>query len=111
IVRVAESGDEDAVLFERAFFVTEQSVPINLGLDDLLVAQSTFPAVQPTARFTPLPETQANFFDYSVCFLRGGRLDDIRCASDPSLMQQPALEFYLQPRSSFEPAGGEYVLD
>lgn len=111
VVRVAESGDEDAVLFERAFFVTEQAVPVNLGLDDVLVAQSNFPAVQPTALFTPLPETQANVFDYSVCFLRGGRLADIRCVSDPSLMQQPALAFYLQPQSSFAPEGGEYVLD
>ena len=111
VVRVSESGDEDEVLFERAFFVTEQSVPVDVALENVLVSQSNFPAVQPTAVFTPLPETQANFSDYSVCFSRGGRLSEVRCASDPSLMRQPALEFYLQPGSSFAPEGGEYLLD
>jgi hypothetical protein len=111
VVRVAESDNEDVVLFERAFFVTEQAVPIEVGLDNVMIAQLNFPAVQPTAVFTPLPETQANIFDYSVCFSRGGRLADVRCVSDPSLMRQPALEFYLQPQSSFAPVGGEYLLD
>jgi hypothetical protein len=111
IIRVAEQGDEEAVLFERTFFVAEEAVPVDLLLDDVFVSQSTFPAVQPTARFTPPAEAQGNVFDFSVCFARDGRFAEVRCSENPSLMNQPALEFYLQPRSSFVPAGSDYVLD
>lgn len=111
ILRVSEQGNEDAVLFERPFLVTEQSIAADLLLDNVIVSNSALPAVQPTAVFTPRVESSSSAFDYSVCFVRDGRIASARCATDPSLMNQPALEFYLQPVSAFRPDGGDYVLD
>ncbi len=111
IVRVSEQGDEDAVLLERSFFVSEQSTPVDLLLDNVFVPSYSFPAVQPTAAFTPPAEMQADLFSYTVCFAQDGRYGDVRCSDNPSLMNQPTLSYYLQPRSSFAPAGSDYVLE
>lgn len=111
VVRVTEQGDEEAVLLERPFYLSEAIVPVDLLLDDVFVRQSSFPATQPTAAFTPPSQLQANVFDYSVCFSRDGRLMEARCATEPSLMNQPSLSFFLRPSSSFVATGSDYVLD
>ena len=111
ILRVTEQGMEDDVLFERAFFVSEQATSVELGLDNVLTGVSSYPSIQPLAQFTPPPSIQANVFDYNVCFMRNGQIAEARCADRPMLAQQPALQFFLQPEASFAPEVADYVVD
>ena len=110
IVRVTEQGDEEAVLFERAFFVTEQSAALEF-VTDMVIAGDGYPSTQPIAFLQPPSGIQGNVFDYNVCFVRNGRFDMARCSDRPSLMNQPELQFYLEPEYSFEPEGAPYFLD
>lgn len=102
ILRVHEQGREDNVLFERPFFVSEQSVPLDLRLDNVLVAGRQYSSLQPFVRFRPDDPT-TNVFDYSVCFLRDALYDAMKCAERPSLEVSPDLLFYLEPREAFTP--------
>jgi hypothetical protein len=102
ILRVHESGDEDAVLFERAFFVTEQSVPTDLRIDNILVAGRQYSSLQPFLRFRPGDPT-TGVFDFSVCFLRDARFEEMRCTERPTLEASPDLIFYLGPDETFVP--------
>lgn len=111
ILRVTEQGDEDAVLFERAFFVTEQSSPLEFGLQRVMVAGQGFAAVQPVVLFTPPEDLRGNIFGYNVCFVRNGRLSEQRCVDQPGLNEQPALRYYLEPDASYAPIGADYFLD
>jgi hypothetical protein len=111
IIRVTEQGDEEAVIFERAFFVTEQAASLDFTTDRLLLSGSGHPFTQPLAAFTPPAEIAGNVFDFNVCFVRNGRLDLARCAERPTLVQQPMLQFYLPPELSFEPEAASYFLD
>lgn len=111
IVRVTEQGDEDAVLLERAFFVTEQAAPLELATDNVLLGGTAYPATQPLAAFRPPADLQGNVFDYNVCFVRNGRYELARCSDRPSLAQQPVMQFYLEPEMAFEPEGASYFLD
>jgi hypothetical protein len=111
VVRVSEQGREDAVLFERAFFVTEQTTPVEMGLENVLVAGNGFSSVAPLVRFTPPTDIQANVFDYQVCFVQNGDLTRPRCTDRPTLVQQPALQFYLEPEAAFPPQPAAYFVD
>ena len=111
IVRVTEQGMEDEPLFERAFFVTEQATGVDFSLENVLTGNSSYPAVQPTVRFTPPPSAPSNAFDYTVCFVRNGRFDVARCSDRPILAGQPALQFYLQPDAAFEAEVADYFVD
>lgn len=111
IVRVTEQGREDAVLFEQPFFVTEQVSDVQLALDNVILSGFSSPGVQPFALFTPPSSTEANVFSYTVCFARNGAFGNSRCTDQPSLMKQPALEFYLRPSSVFPPRAADYFLD
>lgn len=102
ILRVHESGDEEAVLFERAFFVTEQSVPVDLRIDNILVAGRQYSSLQPFLRFRPNDPT-TGVFDYSVCFLRDALYEEMRCTERPTLEASPDLIFFLEPRDTFVP--------
>ena len=102
ILRVHEQGDEDAVLFERPFFVTEQSVPVDLRIDNILVAGRQFSSLQPFVRFRPNDPT-TGVFDYSVCFLRDALYEQMRCTERPTLEASPDLVFYLGPEETFVP--------
>lgn len=110
IVRVTEQGDEEAVLFERAFFVTEQSAALEF-VTDMVIVGGGYPSTQPIAFLQPPSGIQGNVFNYNVCFVRNGRFDMARCSDRPSLMNQPELQFYLEPEYSFEPEGAPYFLD
>jgi hypothetical protein len=107
---VTEQGDEEAVLFERAFFVTEQSAALEF-VTDMVIVGDGYPSTQPIAFLQPPSGIQGNVFDYNVCFVRNGRFDMARCSDRPSLMNQPELQFYLEPEYSFEPEGAPYFLD
>lgn len=111
IVRVTEQGDEEAVLFERAFFITEQATSLAFATDRVLVGDYGFPFIQPIAEFIPAPGTEGDVFDYNVCFARNGRFDLARCSDRPSLMNAPLMQFYLEPETSFEPEAAPYYLD
>ncbi len=111
ILRVTEQGLEDDVLLERAFFVTEQATSVELGFDAFTTTGQGFQTITPVALFSPAAGTESNIFDYAVCFVLNGQLDRARCATEPSLMQQPSLQFYLQPGASFAPTSADYFLD
>lgn len=111
IVRITEQGFEEDVILERAFFVTEQATSVELGFDAFTTAGQGFQTVTPIALFSPAAGTESNIFDYAVCFVLNGQLDRARCSTEPSLMQQPSLQFYLQPGASFTPTSADYFLD
>ena len=111
IVRVTEQGNEEEVLFEKAFFVTEQAAGLEFLTDKVMIGGYGYPSIQPIAFLRPPSGIEGNIFNYNVCFVRNGRFDMARCADRPSLMNQPDLEFYLEPEYSFEPEGAPYYLD
>jgi len=110
ILRVSERGNEDEILFERPFFVSEQSTPMDMRLDNVLVAGRQFSSIQPIVRFTP-PDLTTNIFDYSVCFLRNSWYELSRCVENPSLDVRPDIQYYLEPRDSFGPRSSSYYLN
>jgi len=111
IVRVTEQGNEEAVLFERAFFISEQEGSIDLRIDRVPVAGTNGLAIQPVVRVRPPRVLQGRVFDFSACFVRDGRIDRTRCTDRPRLMDQPTLQFELDRRRIFAPVGGNYRLD
>ncbi len=111
ILRVTEMGQENNVLFERPFFVTEQNVNLQLGVENMLIGQGGFSSVQPVVLFIPPANLDANIFDFKACFVRNGRFEKPRCVDQPSIIQQPSLRFYLPPSQAFEPITADYFLD
>ncbi|MDZ4699436.1 MAG: DUF5103 domain-containing protein [Rhodothermales bacterium] len=111
ILRVTEQGMEDEVLFERPFYVTEQAVALELGVENMIMSDRGFSAVQPSAAFLPSPALQPGAYDFQVCFVRNGRFEAPRCSEQPRLYQSPALQFYLEPDQAFEPITSDYFLD
>ena len=111
IVRVTEQGDEERILFERAFFVTEQSANPDLYLEQVLLGGTAFPGTLPLVRFTPPQSLQGNVFDYDVCFVRNGRIERARCSDEPLLSMQPALQFDLEREHAFFPEAADYFMD
>jgi hypothetical protein len=111
IIRITEQGMEDEVLFERPFFVSEQAVGTEFATDYVLAGGSGFSATQPILLFTPPGATQASPFDFSVCFARNGQFAQSRCATRPSMLDAPAVRFYLPPEASFGAEPADYFLD
>ncbi len=111
VIRVTEQGYEQAVLIERPFFIAEQNTSLQLGVENLSIGRGGFTSVQPVALFVPPPQIDGNVFDFKVCFARNGRFESQRCVDQPSLIQQPALRFYLSPSQAFEPITADYFLD
>lgn len=111
VVRVTERGDEDDVLFERAFFVTEQATALEFGTERVHVGDYGYPSIQPIAEFRPPSGLDGNVFSYNVCFVRNGRVELARCTDRPSLGSSPLLQFYLEPEVAFEPEEPPYFLD
>jgi hypothetical protein len=110
IFRVTEYGDEEAILFERPFFVTEQSMSIDLALDNVLVPGQEYMFVQPLGRINP-DRQSVNMYDYHMCFVRDQRFAQARCATGPSLGVQPGIAFYLEPGNSFQLTPPSFFLD
>lgn len=111
ILRVTEQGMEDEVLFERPFFVAEQSIPAELSTEYILAGGNGFSSTRPYLLFTPSGSTSSNPNDYSACFIRNGRFDDARCSTRPSLIEAPAVQFYLPPELAFHPEVADFFLD
>jgi hypothetical protein len=110
ILRVSEQGRENEALFERSFFVTEQSTPIEMRLDQVMVAGMRSTSVQPSVLFSA-PDANSSVFDYSVCFIRNSEIGERRCVTRPSLDVQPDMSFYLQPDDSFGPQAANFFID
>lgn len=111
IVRVTEQGQPNDVLFERAFFLTEEATPLEVGIENVMVSGQRQPSEIPFARFTPPPSLQGDPFKYDVCFARNGQFGAARCADRPNLGQQPELEFDLVRNEAFAPVSADYFID
>ena len=110
ILRVAQQGMEEDILFERPFFVSESAMPLDVRLDNVLIAGRGYTSVQPFVQFRP-PGSNVNAFDYSVCFVRNDVVEAPRCSRRPGMSVQPDLAFYLEPEESFEQTPANYFLD
>jgi len=110
ILRVTEQGQEEAVLFERAFFVVEPKLRVELYFNAFLGNQAA-QHVQPLARFQVPMELSAAMFDFTVCFARNGGFEAVHCSRRPLLDEQPMLSFTLAPEEAFPPEPADYFLD
>ncbi len=108
ILRVTEQGQEEAVLFERPFFVVEGRTRVEVSPANFPGAQA-FPSVQLMARFRPPDELAGAVFDYVVCFARNGAFEAMRCSRRALLDEQPVLSFLLE--EPFPPEPADYLLD
>jgi hypothetical protein len=108
VLRVTEPGDERAVLFEEAFFVSEQSAELDFAVRSGLGSGATF---QPVVRIRPPDEFDNPVQNYHVCFARNGRFALARCAEDPTLAGGSLFEFLLPREAAFTHEGPLYELD
>ena len=111
VLRVSERGREDEVLFERAFFVTDEAGSLDLGSESIVTPGQRQPSVRPMARFNPPANLRGDPFGYTACFVRNGRLPDTRCEDRPLLSQQPRLAFELDRGRAFDPTTADYTVD
>ena len=111
IVRVTEQGRPSDVLFERAFFLTEEVAPVQVGIESIMVSGQPQASEIPIARFTPPRALQGDPYNYDVCFTRNGQFGAARCSDRPNLSQQPELEFDLVRGEAFAPVSADYFVD
>ncbi len=111
VLRVTERGQEDAVLFERAFFVTDEVGSLTMGSESIVVPGQSEQTVRPVARFNPPTNLRGDPFGYTTCFVRNGRLSDTRCKDRPRLSNQPKLAFELDRNRAFAPTTADYTVD
>ncbi len=112
ILRVTEQGQEDAVLFERPFFIQERPQAVDgIGLESVMMGGGGYPGTMPIVRFTPPSDLQGSPYDYTVCFVRNGRYERARCTDRPSLAVQPSLQFDLVPEFAFQAEPPAFFLD
>lgn len=100
IIRVAEQGYEDEPLLERAFFVSEDAAEVEFAFRSGFSLGGSI--LQPVAQIRPgsqLDNVQA--FDYSTCFVRNGRIEQTRCAPEPSLVELSLMQFHLSRDQAF----------
>ena len=108
--RVAET--DGTVLFEVPFYVSEELADVELGFGSTVQGGSTGLAVQPGARVRPDPRLSGvDALQLTVCFARSGRLDGVRCAPQPSLVDLALFQFYLPAEAAFEPAPPLFEVD
>lgn len=111
ILRVTEQGRRDSVLFERPFFISDETGDLQLGAEALMVPGQRQRSLRPIARYNPPAALRGDPFGYTVCFVRNGRLPDTRCQGRPLLAQQPRLEFELDRDEAFAPITADYTVD
>jgi len=111
VLRVTEQGQPDEVLFERPFFIAEDTGGLELSADGVVVSGQRQPSIRPIARYLPPSEIRGNPFGYTTCFLRNGRLPEAKCEDRPRLTDAPALRFELPRDRAFAPVTADYFLD
>lgn len=99
-------------LFSRIFFVAEREAEVELGFGTTLAGGLAGPVVQPAARVAPGPRLSGfDAFQYTVCFTRNGRLDDTRCAPEPTAIDFAFFQYYLRREAAFGLADPLFDLD
>lgn len=111
IVRVTEQGNEDAVLFERPFFVTEGAGSLNLSVEGLVITGQREPSDRPIASYVPPSDFTGTRFDYNVCFARNGELTTTRCADRSRLRPSDGVDFELSRERAYTPSQSRHALD
>ncbi len=111
VLRVTEPGRERAVLFERAFFVTEQAAEVEFAVQDGLAGGVGGAFLQPVARIQPPSAFDSPIYDYNVCFARNGRFALTRCSAEPTLIGGSLFQFFLPRETAFTPEEPLYSLD
>lgn len=111
VLQVTERGRRDSVLFEQPFFVTEGEGTLDARLESFPVPGQQQPSRRPLAQFDPPASLQGDPFGYTACFVRNGRLSDVRCEDRPRLASQPRLEFEVDRRRAFAPVTADYTVD
>lgn len=111
VVRVTEQGNEDEILFERAFFVSEQAVDPSLDVEAFRIGGGGRLRPRPTVRFPASNLLRDHPFDVTVCFMRNGHTGEIRCANEPSLIEASYYRFGLPMQESFSAQAPTHVLD
>lgn len=111
IVRVTEQGREDAVLFERPFFVTEDAGTLRLSVEGLVVTGYREPLDRPIASYVPPSSLSGTRFDYTVCFARNRDLATTRCADRSRLRPSEGVDFELSRPRAYEPSQSRHALD
>ncbi|WP_179862083.1 type IX secretion system plug protein domain-containing protein [Longibacter salinarum] len=111
IVRVTEQGREDAVLFERPFFITEDAGSLNLGVEGIIVTGQQVPSDRPIAQYVPPAALGSSTYDYAVCFVRNADYSTSRCADRSRLMPSDGVEFELSRDRAFDPIRSRHALD
>lgn len=111
VLQVTERGQRDSVLFEQPFFVTEGEGALEAQLESFPIPGQQLPSVRPLVQFDPPTSLEGDPFGYSACFVRNGRLSDVRCEDRPRLTSQPRLEFEVDRRRAFAPVTADYAVD
>lgn len=112
VLRVTEQGNENKVLFERAFFVSENAISPEFLLDRRVISGAVGPMLRPILRFVPPSSLDnTNVFDYNTCFVQDGRFERARCSDRPRALEGEGLRFDLDPRRAFREGHARYVLD
>ena len=105
----SRTGEE---LFTMPFFVTEQSASVQLAFGTTLLDGAIGTGIQPAARVGRGPQLEAyEAFQFTVCFARNGRLDDVRCAPEPRLVDLAQFQFYLPRSEAFSPSQPLFEVD
>ncbi len=111
MLRVTEQGDEQAILFEEPFLLTEQSAEVQFGVQSVLGEGTGTLIGQPVLRFQPPTDLSANVFDFHACFVRNMQFSGARCPDQSRLDEPPFMQFYLERYAGFEPLSNYHVLD
>ena len=109
LLRVTELGQEDAVLFERTFYVAEDGVDAEIGSEDVYAGGRTT-SLLPTVRVKTAGLTSDPFY-YTACFAQDGHLEAMRCTERPLLVQPDAITFQLPPALAFARDNATHFLD
>lgn len=111
IMRVTEQGRRDDVLFERAFYVTEQQARGTIDVEAANRPGQRWPNQRPSLLFTPPSDLRGNPFNFTVCFARNDFSEAPQCAQRPLLSEQPNLQFELRRPHTFRPTSAPITLD
>ncbi len=109
VIRVTERGNEDDVLFEKAFFLTEEAAQMRVNLQAQLGSRGV--DVRPVARLFPSQLLENHPFDIRVCFMRSVELSEIKCVEEPNLIEASFFQFRLPRDQTFSVQPAMRVLD
>ena len=109
--RLTVRDPDGGALFSVPFYVSEESAEVDLGFGSTVVGGSAN-AIQPAARVQPGRRLEGSeAYRYTVCFARDGRLDVLRCAPEPSVLDQALFQFYLPRQEAFLTPPPLYAFD